>query len=79
MAAAIRGSHAYADAGMYTVRVTLSDKDGGAATAVEAQVEVKIDEIGEPEQWGRRTVTYLVAPGKSETATETAVAPQLCR
>jgi PKD domain-containing protein len=40
----IRGSHGYAAAGTYTVKVTLRDKDEGAATAVEAQVLVKVDE-----------------------------------
>jgi hypothetical protein len=40
----IRGSHGYAAAGTYTVRVTLRDKDEGAATAVEAQVLVQVDE-----------------------------------
>jgi PKD repeat protein len=40
----IRGSHSYVDPGTYSVRVTLRDKDEGVATAVEAQVVVKIDE-----------------------------------
>jgi hypothetical protein len=63
MAAAIRGSHTYADAGMYTVRVTLSDKDGGAATAVEAQVEVKIDEIDiDIKPWHTSNRIYMKGP-----------------
>ncbi|HJU69473.1 MAG TPA: PKD domain-containing protein [Gemmatimonadaceae bacterium] len=40
----IRGSHSYVEAGTYTVRVALRDKDEGAATSVEAQVVVKLDE-----------------------------------
>jgi PKD repeat protein len=40
----IRGSHSYAAAGTYTVRVTVRDKDEGASNAVEAQVLVKLDE-----------------------------------
>jgi hypothetical protein len=44
LAEPIRGIHSYVAAGTYTVRVTLSDKDNGAASAVEAQVLVKVDE-----------------------------------
>jgi PKD domain len=44
LAEPIRGSHSWVDAGTYTVRVTLRDKDEGVATAVEAQVVVKLDE-----------------------------------
>jgi PKD domain len=44
LAEPIRGSHSWVDAGTYTVRVTLRDKDEGVASAVEAQVVVKLDE-----------------------------------
>ena len=44
LAEPIRGIHSYLEAGTYTVRVTLRDKDGGVATPVEAQVVVKLDE-----------------------------------
>ena len=44
LAQPIRGSHSYVAAGTYGVRVTLHDKDEGVATAVEAQVVVKVDE-----------------------------------
>jgi PKD repeat protein len=44
LAEPIRGIHSWVEAGTYSVRVTLRDKDEGAATAVEAQVVVKIDE-----------------------------------
>jgi len=44
LAEPIRGIHSYLEAGTYTVRVTLRDKDEGVATAVEAQVVVKVDE-----------------------------------
>ena len=44
LAEPIRGSHSYVEAGTYTVRVTLRDKDEGIAAAVEAQVVVKVDE-----------------------------------
>jgi hypothetical protein len=40
----IRGAHSWVEAGTYSVRVTLRDKDEGVATAVEAQVVVKVDE-----------------------------------
>ncbi len=44
LAEPIRGSHSYVEAGTYSVRVALRDKDEGAATSVEAQVVVKLDE-----------------------------------
>jgi len=45
LAEPIRGRHVYSEDGTYTVRVTVRDKDDGVATAVEAQVVVKVDEI----------------------------------
>ena len=44
LAEPIRGVHSYEAAGTYTVRVSLCDKDKGDASAVEAQVVVKMDE-----------------------------------
>jgi hypothetical protein len=44
LAEPIRGTHSWVEAGTYGVRVTLRDKDDGVATAVEAQVVVKVDE-----------------------------------
>jgi hypothetical protein len=56
----IRGSHSYAAAGTYTVRVTVRDKDEGAATAVEAQVLVKVDETDiDLKPWDSRNRVYL--------------------
>ena len=63
LALPIRGSHAYSEPGIYTVRLTLSDKDGGAATAVEAQVEVKIDEIDiDIKPWHTSNRIYMKGP-----------------
>ena len=60
LAVPIRGSHAYSEAGTYTVRVSVRDKDGGAATPVEAQVVVKIDEIDiDIKPWHARNLIYL--------------------
>ena len=44
LAQPLTGSHSYLEPGTYGVRVTLHDKDEGVATAVEAQVVVKLDE-----------------------------------
>jgi PKD repeat protein len=56
----IRGSHRYADAGTYTVRVTVRDKDQGASTAVEAQVLVKVDETDiDIKPWDLRNRIYF--------------------
>ena len=63
LAVPIRGSHAYSDAGTYTVRVTVRDKDGGAAPAVEAQVLVKVDEIDiDIKPWHRSNRIYMKGP-----------------
>jgi hypothetical protein len=63
LAQPIRGSHSYSDAGTYAVRLTLTDKDGGAATAVEAEVLVKIDEIDiDIKPWHRTNRIYLKGP-----------------
>lgn len=59
----IRGSHSYSEPGTYTVRVTLRDKDGGAADAVEAQVLVKIDEIDiDIKPWHKSNRIYMKGP-----------------
>jgi hypothetical protein len=44
LAEPIRGSHSWVEAGTYSVRMALRDKDEGVATSVEAQVVVKLDE-----------------------------------
>jgi PKD repeat protein len=60
LAVPIRGSHAYSDAGTYNVRVTVRDKDGGAASAVEAQVLVTVDETDiDIKPWDSRNRLYL--------------------
>jgi hypothetical protein len=60
LAQPIRGSHAYVDAGTYSVRVTLHDKDEGIATAVEAQVVVKIDETDiDVKPWDSNNILHL--------------------
>jgi PKD repeat protein len=63
LAVPVRGSHAYSDAGTYTVRVSVRDKDGGAASAVEAQVLVKVDEIDiDIKPWHRSNRIYMKGP-----------------
>jgi PKD repeat protein len=63
LAQAIRGSHSYSEPGLYTVRVSLHDKDAGAANTVEAQVEVKIDEIDiDIKPWHDNNRIYLKGP-----------------
>ena len=60
LAEPIRGSHSWVDAGTYTVRVTLHDKDQGVATAVEAQVVVKLDETDiDVKPWDANNRVYL--------------------
>jgi PKD repeat protein len=56
----IHGSHSYAAAGTYTVRVTLHDKDAGASNVVEAQVLVKVDETDiDVKPWDSTNRIYL--------------------
>jgi PKD repeat protein len=56
----IHGSHSYAAAGTYTVRVTLHDKDAGASNVVEAQVLVKVDETDiDVKPWDSKNRVYL--------------------
>jgi PKD repeat protein len=63
LALPIRGSHRYSEPGTYTVRVTLRDKDNGAATDVEAQVLVKIDEIDiDIKPWHYSNRIYMKGP-----------------
>lgn len=63
LALPIRGSHSYSEAGTYTVRVSLSDKDGGPANTVEAQVVVKITEIDiDIKPWHASNRIYLRGP-----------------
>ena len=63
LALPIRGSHSYSEPGTYTVRVTLRDKDEGAAEAVEAQVVVKIDEIDiDIKPWHETNRIYMKGP-----------------
>ena len=60
LAEPIRGSHSWLDAGTYTVRLTLHDKDEGVATAVEAQVVVKLDESDiDVKPWDSNNRIYL--------------------
>jgi hypothetical protein len=60
LAEPIRGSHSWLDAGTYSVRVTLRDKDEGIATAVEAQVVVKLDETDiDVKPWDAGNRVYL--------------------
>ena len=59
----VRGSHSYSEPGTYTVRVSLRDKDGGPANAVEAQVVVKIDEIDiDIKPWHASNRIYMKGP-----------------
>ena len=60
LAEPIRGSHSFLEAGTYTVRVALRDKDEGVATAVEAQVVVKLDESDiDVKPWDSKNRVYL--------------------
>jgi PKD repeat protein len=60
LAEPIRGAHSYLDPGTYTVRLTLRDKDNGAATAVEAQVVVKVDETDiDVKPWDSKNRVHL--------------------
>lgn len=59
----IKGDHAYKDIGTYKVRLTLTDKDGGNASAVEADVEVKATEIAvNVKPWHYTNRIYLRGP-----------------
>ena len=60
LAEPIRGTHSYVDAGTYSVRVSLRDKDNGIASAVEAQVVVKLDETDiDVKPWDSRNRIHL--------------------
>ncbi len=59
----VKGAHAYGDIGNYRVRLTLTDKDGGNASAVEADVEVKATEITvDVKPWHYTNRIYLKGP-----------------
>jgi hypothetical protein len=59
----IENDHAYRDIGNYRVRVTLTDKDGGHALDVEADVEVKATAIAvNVKPWHYTNRIYLRSP-----------------
>jgi PKD repeat protein len=59
----ITAGHAYDEIGNYHVRLTLTDKDGASAPAVEADVEVKADEVAiDIKPWHYSNRIYLKGP-----------------